>query len=207
MNDYIRKKNVLILVEGFEEKPYIDRILSFPNINKDVYHFSEPVNVKGNGRIAARYQYEVQTGFHDIVLVFCDADKGSDQFLSIVNEIGEEFFLNKEDGIKVFIFSNPVALEIVLSHFGEVHLTKVAKKDNVKVVEELTGIKDYNASKDQINEMINKIHYKSLSFLKENLAKISTNYKDIPSTNFLIFLSRFESDDTSWIDEINKLKK
>ena len=141
MGEFIRKKNILIISEGFEEKPYIDKILFFPNINKTVYNFPPSVNAKGNGRIFARYQYEIQRGFYDLILVFCDADKGSEQFLSIVHEIGEKFFSSKERGFEVFIFANPVTLQIVLSHFGDVSLTKVAKKSNADAVEKLTGIK------------------------------------------------------------------
>ena len=207
MNEFIRRKNVLIIAEGFEEKPYIDKILSFPNINKEVYYFADTVNVKGNGNIVPRYQYEIQRGFYDIVLIFCDADKGSKQFLSLVDEIGENFFENKECAIEVFIFANPVTLQVVLSHFGEAYLTKVAKKSNSEIVEELTGIKGYKASQEQINEMINRIHFNSLGAFKQRLSEISRSFNDVPSTNFLTFLERFESFDSRWIDHINTLRK
>ena len=75
-----RRRNILIIAEGFEEKPYIDKILSFPNINKKLYHFSETINVKGNGNIPAKYQFEQQLDYYDIVLIFCDADNGSEHF-------------------------------------------------------------------------------------------------------------------------------
>ena len=207
MSEFIRKKNILIISEGFEEKPDIDKILSFPNINKDVYNFPPSVNAKGNGNIFARYQYEIQRGFYDIILVFCDVDKGSEHFFSIVHEIGEKFFSSKENGLNVFFFSNPVTLQIVLSHFGDVALTKVSKKANSHIVEELTGIKDYDATQEQIAEMINKIHFSSMDAFKERMSKISKDFNDLPSSNFLLFLERFESDDASWIDEINNLKK
>ena len=207
MSEFVRKKNILIISEGFEEKPYIDKILSFPNINKEVYRFPPSVNVKGNGKIFARYQYEIQRGFYDLILIFCDADKGSEQFLSIVHEIGQKFFSSKEQGFHVFIFANPVTLQIVLSHFGGVALSKVSKKANADVVERLTGIQNYDASQEQIAEMIGKIHYSSMDDFKERLSSISNNFKDMPSTNFLLFLDRFESDDPSWVDEINELRK
>ena len=207
MSEFIRKKNILIISEGFEEKPYIDKILSFPNVNKDVYNFPPSVNAKGNGKIFARYQYEIQRGYYDLILVFCDADRGSEQFLSIVYEIGEKFFSSREDGFKVFIFANPVTLQIVLSHFGDILLTKVSKKSNADVVESLTGIKNYDASQEQINEMIGKIHYKSMEDFKGRLSSISYDFNDLPSTNFLLFLNRFENSDTSWVDDINHLKK
>lgn len=207
MNDNIRKKNVLIIAEGFEEKPYIDKILSFPNINKDIYSFAPSVNAKGSGTIFARYQYEIQRGFYDVILIFCDVDKGSEQFLSLVYQIGDAFFINKESGFEVFIFANPVTLQIVLSHFGDVTLTKIGKKSNADVVEQLTGIKDYDATKEQIDEMIDKIHFSSMDAFKERLNKLSSHFKDLPSTNFLTFLNRFESDNTDWIDMINRSRK
>ena len=207
MIDGERKKNVLIIAEGQEEKPYIDKILSFPNIKKSTYLFASAVNAKGNGNISARYQFEVQRGFYDIVLVFCDADKGSEQFLSIVHEIGEKFFSNKEDGIKVFLFANPVTLQIILSHFGDVLLSKVDKKKNAPQVQTLTGVANYDAKEEQIKAILDQIHFRSLGDFKKRLAKLSTDFRDVPSTNFLVFLERFESEDTSWIDEINRLRK
>ena len=207
MIDGERKKNVLIIAEGQEEKPYIDKILSFPNIKKSTYLFAPAVNAKGNGNISARYQFEVQRGFYDIVLVFCDADKGSEQFLSIVHEIGEKFFSNKEDGIKVFLFANPVTLQIILSHFGDVLLSKVDKKKNAPQVQTLTGVANYDATEEQIKAILDQIHFRSLGDFKKRLAKLSTDFRDVPSTNFLVFLERFESEDTSWIDEINRLRK
>ena len=175
MSEFARRKNILIIAEGFEEKPYIDKVLGFPNINKNVYNFADTINIKGNGNIPARYQYEIQRGFYDIILIFCDADNGSDQFVSLVDKIGETFFKNKENAIEVFIFANPVTLQIVLCHFGDVVLSKIGKKSNSEIVEELTGIVDYKANQNQIREMIDKIHFNSmhlLSFLKKDIVYV-----------------------------------
>ena len=109
--------------------------------------------------------------------------------------------------MEVFIFANPVTLQIVLSHFGDVNLTKVGKKSNAAAVEDLTGIKNYEARKEQISEMISKIHFSFINEFKRRLANISTNFNDVPSTNFLTFLERFESSNTSWIDKIGNLRK
>ena len=199
-------KNVLIIAEGYEEKAYLDKILSFPNINKDVYHFNAVINSKGSGNIKARFQYALQNGYYDAILIFCDVDCMSENFLRLFNGIGE-FFINKEDAIKVFIFANPVTLQIVLSHFGEVKLISSGKKTNNPCVESLTGIKHYSAKEEQIKEMIGMIRYDSLLSFKERLNKLSTNIEDVPSTNFLEFLERFESDNNSWIEEIQALMK
>ena len=40
--------------------------------------------------------------------------------------------------------------------------------------------------------------------MKKNVAKLSANDEDISSTNILKFIEKFESDDDSWIDEINE---
>ena len=199
-------KNVLIIAEGYEEKAYLDRMLSFPNINKDIYRFNAVINSKGSGNIKARYQYALQNGYYDAVLIFCDSDCLSEDFVRLVDEIGC-FFINKEDALKVFIFANPVTLQIVLSHFGEVKLTNSGKKTNAQFVESLTGIKNYTAKEGQIKKMISMIRYESMTLFKDRLKSISSTISDLPSTNFLLFLERFESDDNSWIDEIQDLMK
>ena len=40
--------------------------------------------------------------------------------------------------------------------------------------------------------------------MKRNVKKLSTDYETISSTNILKFIEKFESDDDSWIDEINE---
>lgn len=198
------KKRVLIICEGYEEKPYLDKLLSFPIFGSDChYSFAPIINVKGNGNIFARYQFEMQRDLSDVVLIFCDADKGSEQFLTIKNKIGEMYFTNKEDAMLVLMFVNPVTLQVVLSHFGDVKITNVSKKKNAEIVEALTGIKNYDAKDEQISEMMNKVFYRSYEEMKERLSLISTSFNDLPSTNFLIFLKRFENDDDCWIEEIN----
>ena len=102
-------------------------------------------------------------------------------------------------------FANPVTLQIVLSHFGKVELSEKAKKLNKEIIKGLTGIENYDAKDNQIKELISKINYTNYKIMKENIKEISEDYRIIPSTNFLKFINRFESDDTTWIDEINKL--
>ena len=75
---------------------------------------------------------------------------------------------------------------------------------NSSIIYEITGIKNYDAKEEQIKEIISKINTKNYYEMKNRIKNISTDYHDIPSTNFLLFLNRFEDDDTSWIDEINK---
>lgn len=197
------KKSILILAEGFEEKPYIEKIINFPSISKN-YVFSPVINLKGNGKISSRYQYEFQTGRNDLVLIFADADRGSSQFIKIIEDVGEKIFGDKNKGKLVFIFSNPVTMQIVLSHFEKIDLKSRAKKINAAYIKELTGIDNYDAKEEQIKELMSKINYTNYKSMKENIKDLSDDYHIVPSSNILKFLLNFENDDTSWIDDINE---
>lgn len=196
------KKNILILAEGHEEKPYIEKLIHFPCMSS-FYYFSPVVNLKGNGQIFPRYQYEFQTNKYDLVLVFADADKGSKQFIEIIQKIGKELFGDSSKGKLVFMFVNPVTMQIVLSHFAKINLKHKAKKINADMIKEITGIENYDAKEEQIKELIGKVNYKNYQIMKENIKELSNDYMVVPSTNILSFLENFESDDVSWIDEIN----
>ena len=82
------------MAEGFEEKPYLDKILNFPPISKN-YIFPPIINLKGNGQIVSRYHYEYQNGRNDLILVFSDADKSSEQFIEIIEKLGKDVFGDK----------------------------------------------------------------------------------------------------------------
>lgn len=197
------KKNILILAEGYEEKYYIEKIVNFPFI-KDNYIFSPIINLKGNGKILARYQYEFQTNRHDLILVFADADEGSNQFIEIIEKLGLRIFGDATKGKLVFMFVNPVTLQIVLSHFGDVKLLNKSKKENSKFVFDYTGIDNYDAKEEQIKEITQKINTKNYYDMKSRISKLSDDYHIIPSTNILCFLNCFENKDESWINDINK---
>ena len=108
---------------------------------------------------------------------------------------------------QLVMFVNPVTLQVVLLHYGEVKLNNVGKKTNAAIVEQMTGIKDYDAKEEQIIEMMNGIHFRSYQDFKNRLKTLPNNVEDSPSTNLLTFLERFASDDNSWIDDINNLLK
>ena len=52
--------------------------------------------------------------------------------------------------------------------------------------------------------MCGLISKKNYQKMKERLKSLSDDYKTESSSNFSLFLSRFESDDDSWIDKLNK---
>ena len=183
-----RKKSILILCEGYEEWHYINKLLSFGRYNKELYFFPDPINVKSNSRLVPRFQIEYAKDRYDLILIFCDVDKNVDSFYEIVNNLATNLEITTEQAFKLFIFANPVTMQVVLSHFGRVELTHVAKNKNREEIEKITGIKGYNASESQIKEMMLKITFSSYDILKENLSYISRDIHDVPSTNFLKFL-------------------
>lgn len=199
------KRSILILCEGQEEWHYIKKLLSFRFYNSDLYSFAEPINVKGNENLFPRFQNEYNKNRYDIILLFCDGDNNSIQFQNIKKQIDENVFGASGMADKITIFVNPVTLQVVLSHFDDVKLTHKSKRINAEIVEKITGIKDYDARQEQIRDIVNQIHFSSLSSFKKRLQNTSSNPSDIPSTNLLLFLERFEGDDSSWIDEINRL--
>lgn len=196
------KRNVLIICEGLEEWHYIKKLLSFPFYNNELYSFAEPINVKGNENIFPRFQNEYNKGRYDLILIFCDGDNNSLQFQNIKNQIDNNIFGVSGIAERFIIFVNPVTLQVVLSHFADIKLTHKSKKANSKIVEEVTGITNYDAKEEQIIKMINNIHFRSYEEMKRRIEEISTSISDSPSTNFLNFLKKFESDSTDWIDDI-----
>ena len=194
--------HIQILCEGQEEWWYIKKLLSFKRYNTDLFSFPEPINVKTNTQLLNRFQLEYSKNKHDLILIFCDVDKDIKKLHEMITTLAINMDIDFDVAKKLFIFANPVTLQIVLSHFEAISLSHVSKSKNAAIIEKLTGIKNYSAREDQIKEMMNKIKYSSYETMKENLKNVSCDPKDVPSTNFLEFINRIESDDCSWFIEI-----
>lgn len=197
------KKKVCIICEGYEEYEYLKKLDSLP-LWASTYEFSF-VNAQSNGNISARYQDKYQNGDYDIVLVFCDTDKKPQKdFMRIRKKIDEIFGV---DGASdhVVIFAAPCTLQLNLLHFGDVSLQTQAKKINSPLVERLTGIENYQAKENQRKELFEKMTPDNYRQMKERARHLSEDFQQVPSSNFVRFLSWFESDDASWIDHINSV--
>ena len=105
---------------------------------------------------------------------------------------------------KLIIFANPCTMQIILSHFGDVSLKNQGKKTNAAIIEEMTGIKNYDAHEDQIKEICRQIFQRSYSLMKERVSNINFPDDISCSTNISVFLDRFENNDISWVIEIQK---
>ena len=196
------KKKICLICEGYEEFDYISKLLEL-KVWSDVYDFSL-VNAESNGNISARYQDKYQSNNFDIVLAFCDTDrKPHDDFNQIRKKINGIFGIeNAAD--EVIIFVNPCSMQVELLHFENIKLRTQNKNKNASEIERLTGIQDYKAKEEQRKAMCNLITKENYEEMKKNLLSLATDYKIEASTNFGVFLKRFEDNKTNWIDEINK---
>jgi len=196
-----RGKKICIICEGFEELEYIEA-LNKKAVFASKYDFVL-VNAKSIDTIFARYQQKYQSDSYSLVLIFCDTDKyPSESYLELKRKINE--FHDAEVADDIVIFGNPCTMQIMLSHFAEVKLTSQNKSVNSKYIEKFVGISNYKATEEQRKELFGRIKRENYEVMKDNIAKLSTNDKEISSTNFLKFIQYFESEDESWIEEINK---
>lgn len=95
-------------------------------------------------------------------------------------------------------------MQIFLLHFDLVKLRINSKKVNSGIIKDITGIKNYDGSKEKRKELFSKIYKRTYETMKVNVNSISKNDDTvISSTNFNLLLDYLENDDCSWIDEIN----
>ena len=200
-----RKHKICVICEGNEDYEYMMRLLQL-NVWDDAYDFI-PINAKSASKIPARFQDAYQNDRYELILVFCDTDKEPyREYTQVKKKINS--FLNKQKAFeKLTIFANPCTMQIILLHFEKVSLKNQGKKTNGAIIERLTGVKDYDAHEEQIKEICGKIFRKSYKDMRQRVAEI--NYPDTTSgsTNFIVFLERFESSDNKWIAAIQNYLK
>lgn len=198
-------RRVCIIAEGYEEKYYLERLRDFNIFNHPLVRVTSIQNAKGIVNVFALFQSVFNSGAFDLIVVFCDGDNNSKQFNSVLDKINNEIFGGNNISQSIVFFVNPVTLQVVLSHFGDVTLTHKAKANNNDEVERLTGIVGYKAKEQQVKDMVSMIKYGSYVEMKERISKISKDVNDIPSTNFLDLLEMLEGVDIDKLDELIKI--
>lgn len=92
-----------------------------------------------------------------------------------------------------------------MSHFGEADLRNKGKKTNGRIIEELTGVANYDAHADhQVKELCSKIFKRSYPEMRERVKEMDKGDELSGSTNFIHFLDKFENEDISWINDIKE---
>ena len=150
---------------------------------------------------------DIRDRIKTMILVFCDTDKYPYREYSLIKKKINSF-LNKQKAFeKLTIFANPCTMQIILLHFKEVSLKNQGKKTNSNIIKESTGVINYDAHEEQINEICGKIFRDSYKDMRQRVAEI--NYPDTTSgsTNFIVFLKRFESSDNKWVTSIQNYLK
>ncbi len=201
-----QKRKVCLICEGFEEYEYILKLLSL-HIWSSGYDFY-PINAMCCGNIAPIYHMEYAKDKYDIILAICDTDKTPSDGFFLIKEKIDDIFGIKDASEQVIIFTNPCTMQVILMHFGVVHLTTQSKKVNTAEIKRLTGLAttaNYKARADQRNFIFSQITNNNYLIMKNNISSLSHNFLDNPSTNFLKFLDLFEGSNTSWIESINQI--
>lgn len=197
-----KKHKVCVICEGYEDEAYFNRLLELC-VWSSAYEFSL-LNAKSASNIPPMFQDTFQNDRYEIILVFCDTDKYPHrEYVQIKKKIND--FLNKQKAAsRLIIFANPCTMQIILSHFGDVSLKTQSKHANAGEIEKWTGVKDYDAHEDQIKMICSKIFRRSYAAMKQRVAAINFSDTTLCSTNFSVFLERFENEDTKWISAIQK---
>lgn len=159
---------------------------------------------RGNGNIPARYQDKYQNSAYDLVLIFCDTDrKPYEQYVDIKRKINEFHGIeNAADWI--VIFGNPCTMQIIIEHWDDIVLSSNNKRKNAPVIFDLTGVEGYKGKREQRRELFSKITKENYWEMRERIKKLSDDDAIEGSTNFGRFLDYFSSDDSEWIQVINR---
>ncbi len=193
---------VCVICEGNEDYAYIQRLLEL-NVWNPAYDF-QLINAKSESNIFARYQDAYSNDRYEIILVFCDTDKEPHtQYKQLKQKLNAFHGGKRTAADKLIIFANPCTMQIVLLHFGDVSLKNQGKKTNAPIIEQLTGIPDYDAHAEQIEALCSKIFRRSYPDMRRRVAEINLPDTVPGSTNFIVHLERFEQADVKWIREIN----
>ena len=188
------------MCEGNEEYEYLKRLIDL-HVWNSIYKV-ELKNAEGNGNIAARYQDGYQNDVYDAVFVFCDTEKKThEQYKDIKRKIND---IHGLDVAKyVVIFANPCTMQIVSKHWTDQNITSPAKPVNAPLIKSYTGVEKYKGRGDQIEKVMETITSDNYAEMKGRVMQMPTDDEICGSTNFFELLENLESDDCSWIDELN----
>lgn len=193
---------ICIICEGNEEYEYLDRLKKL-NVWNEQYGISL-VNADGNGNIPARYQDRYQNGADEVVLVFCDTEKKPyEQYEDIKRKINE-FHGVSNAADEVIIFGNPCTMQIISKHWTDENVKSPAKLVNAPMIKEYTGVENYKGRADQIIEVMEHITVDNYKDMCQRVRDLELDDSVTGSSNFGKFIKLFESDDSRWIEEINR---
>ena len=178
---FLDNHKICIICEGNEEYEYLNRLKNIKVWNEQ-YDISL-VNAGGNGNIPARYQDRYQNGADELVLVFCDTEKKPHE---------------QYEDIK------PCTMQIISKHWTDENLKSPAKPVNAPLIKEYTGVENYKGREDQIREVMEHVTEENYVDMCQRVWNLESDDSVTGSSNFGKFIKLFESDDSGWIEEINR---
>ena len=196
------KLKVCVICEGKEEIRYFDR-LSQLNVWSGKYQFVFK-NAKSASKIFPMFQNEYQNDSHAAILIFCDTDKFPYKEFELLKLKMNNMFNSRTSVInKTIIFANPCTMQIVSKHWTDQNITSPAKPVNAPLIKSYTGVEKYKGRGDQIEKVMETITSDNYAEMKGRVMQMPTDDEICGSTNFFELLENLESDDCSWIDELN----
>ncbi len=198
----IKQSNrILIICEGNEEYEYLSRLKVCKVWS---YEFSVDLkNAESIDNIVSLYEYHYQSGNYKLVVICCDTEKTPyTQFIALKNKIDNVHGNNAS--MHIVFFTNPCTMQVILSHFAVVSLKSNSKSINSKLINTLTGVKDYRATQKQLSSIMKKINSNNYQTMKKNISTLSTKWNAVPSSNMLNLFSNLDIGNEKWLKDINK---
>lgn len=142
---------ISVICEGYEEEMYFKRLLNL-GLWSPKYCF-KLINVKAASKILSKYEYEYRNEGSELILVFCDTDRPPYAgYMTIRNGIADILGCSPDNAEQVLMYANPCTMQILLLHFDSgIRLMTQSKRKNAPLIEQLTGVVDYDAHTEQIN--------------------------------------------------------
>ena len=95
-------------------------------------------------------------------------------------------------------------MQIISKHWTDENLKSPAKPVNAPVIKEYTGVEKYKGRADQIKLVMEHITVDNYKDMCQRVRNLEWDDTVTGSSNFGKFIKLFESDDSGWIEEINR---
>ena len=105
---------------------------------------------------------------------------------------------------EVIMFGNPCTMQIISKHWTDENLKSPAKPVNASLIKEYTGVENYKGRADQIHELMEHVTTENYVDMCQRVRNLELDDSITGSSNFGKFIKLFESDDSGWIEAINK---
>jgi len=176
------KEDLYLVVEGEVDEIFLNKILSF---------FPTKYNVRvrvanGNGNIPIHVNILKKIYSYSQIMVMYDLDANN------TKDDLKRYLRNKQVSLKddEIFFVNP-CIEYLITLTKEVNRDKYKnKRDYQDLFKKYFGISDYAGHIPQVEQIVEQLTITDFDNLLDNLRKISSDDKVLPSTNFLKFIER-----------------